>query len=535
MRWPPEIAARAIRGGTVAAAAVVWLWATPVSAIELLVEPRQISVDESVRVTLALDGELASLDAVDLPLDNLETSGPPSVSSQFTIIGGTMNRKKTFTWWVSPVNPGVATVGPLQLETRDGGLVLVPSVEVRVLPPSDVGATGPSDALDRLYLAGRDEVVLVAEAEPSTAVVGQEVIVTWTLYSAVSLRGFAVTSIPELESFWVEEDLAGSRSPRSARIGGHEVQKVDVRRASLFPLRHGDLEIPPLEVRVEVVRPFRDPFGGFSLLEGRVAEVRRRSAPISVHVRQSGVKADAVGRFRMTRSEPVVSPEGLVAFDVTVEGAGSLRSMGAPGLSGPVAGEIDVQEVESDVTGRSPLRMKRVWRYVIFPSKSGLLTIPAIETDTVVPGAASARTLRTDPVTVDVTLSEAAALSGIQSAPLGERMGPRTTAILAGVLVVGVGAILLVMVRRRIGETGELRRITAAAGHTITLRKRLEETVVKRGRNPVLLYGESSDLGDAWRAAMSLVDRMEKEPESIETPEREVRVRARRLLDALAD
>jgi hypothetical protein len=501
--------------------------------VEFQVEPRQVSVDESVRATLVLEGSLASIDSVDLPLTNLETSGPPSTSSQFTIVNGSMNRKKTFSWWVSPVREGKASVGPLKLETKDGGLVLVPAVEVSVLPPSDFGASTPAEAMDRLYLAGRDEVVLVAEADPSSAIVGQEVVVTWTLYSAVSLRGFAVSSIPKLDAFWVEEDLVDQRTPRSSRIGGHEVQKVEVRRASLFPLRDGELEIPPLEVRVEVIRPFRDPFGGFGLTEGRVAEVRRRSSPISVTAQPLPFEADAVGLFRISRTEPSVSPEGLVAFDVTVEGTGSLRSMPAPRLTASVAGEVEIQDAESDVTGRTPMRMRRTWRYVIFPRESGPLSIPSVETLVYAPGEASARVLSTAPATVQVNLSGGGGGDRPNPRPRDDASIEATTIAAAGVLLLAIVATVVILGRIRSGRAGELERIIAASGHTNTLRKRFEEAVTGRDRNPVLLYGESSELGDAWRAAMSLVDRLEKEPESIDAPEKEVRSRASRLIAEL--
>ena len=107
---------------------------------------------------------------------------------------------------------------------------------------------------------------------------------------------------------------------------------------------------------------------------------------------------------------------------------------------------------------------------------------------------------------------------------------------------VSVGAVVLALTfgivlfaRKRGGRGVELERIVGASGHSITLRKRLEEAVTRRGVNPVALYAESSELGDAWRAVMSLVDRVEKEPEAVGDPAPEIRVRAQRLLDELND
>ncbi|HSG64283.1 MAG TPA: hypothetical protein VLD39_04755, partial [Gammaproteobacteria bacterium] len=288
----------------------------------------------------------------------------------------------------------------------------------------------------------------------------------------------------------------------------------------------------PLEVRVEVIRPVRDPFGGFGLTEGRVAEVRRRSAPITVSVRPAPVKADAVGQFRMQRSEPVVSAEGLVTFDVTVEGTGSLRSMPAPRFSGNVEGEVEVQEVDSKVTGRAPMRMRRVWRYVIFPRASGSLDVPAVESRVYAPGESSAKILRAPPTTVNVVLSESSAASASTAEVRAREIDPARIAA-GAVLLLALVTTVLVFRRARGGSAGELKRIVAAAGHTLTIRKRMEEAVTRRERNPVALYGESSELGEAWRAAMSLVDRLEKEPESIERPAEEVRARAQRLLEEL--
>jgi hypothetical protein len=143
------------------------------------------------------------------------------------------------------------------------------------------------------------------------------------------------------------------------------------------------------------------------------------------------------------------------------------------------------------------------------------------------------RTLRSAPVTVSVVLSDSGGPRGAEAGPV-VRGSMDSERVAAGVLlVIAVGAVGYVLVRRRRSFDGELNRIVAASAHTATLRKRLEESVTARGVNPVLLYGESSELGDAWRAAMSLADRIEKEPEAVDEPQQAVRARGQRLLEEL--
>src|SRR5579859_381199 len=88
-------------------------------ANELSVDKRTLQLDDTVTITLSLDGAFASIESPQLPLRNLALDGGPSVSSEFQWINGETTRRKVFRYTAHALSPGDASVGPVTL--RDSG------------------------------------------------------------------------------------------------------------------------------------------------------------------------------------------------------------------------------------------------------------------------------------------------------------------------------------------------------------------------------------------------------------------------------
>src|SRR5712692_5555287 len=58
---------------------LVFLFASSALANELTVDKRTLTLDDSLSITLSLDGTFAAIDTVPLPLQNLVVDGQPSV------------------------------------------------------------------------------------------------------------------------------------------------------------------------------------------------------------------------------------------------------------------------------------------------------------------------------------------------------------------------------------------------------------------------------------------------------------------------
>jgi hypothetical protein len=495
----------------------------------LSVERRNLRAGETLLITLSLEDEFATIDDVRLPLRNLTLIGAPSISSEFSWINGVVVRRKVFRFRARPNQPGPAMVGPVSLATSDGQRDTLTPIAVQVLPDRAATSNDPQVILRELLASGRDPFFVVAEADRTTAYVGEPVVVTWWLYNAMSVEQWQIGSIPKLADFWVEElDVRGVR-PASALVDGYSMQKVPVRRAALYPLRAGKLDIGPMEVEAAVLR--RRSSGPFGLFEGNMIEIAFSSAHVAVESRPlpPGPAVSAVGEFRMTCSAPVQRNSGPVVIDATVTGSGNLRAAEAPRFTS--APEGDVQLVQSPVTvqrAAGSATMSRRWQFLIFPKDSGPMQVPAMEMRTFSPSAAARRMLRCDAATLAVTAAAPPlATPAIEPKAVSRR---RFWPIAAAALIAVVAlALILPRLRERQRLNRQLREVTASAD-PVRIRETLHARMEQRGLDPAALLRESSDRGDAYRSVRSLLDALERERIEVDDVASEIRRRLRDLL-----
>src|SRR5947208_8945622 len=65
-------------------------------ANELSVDKRSMQLDDTLTITVTLDGPYTRIDSLRVPLRNLVIDGNPSVSSEFQWINGQTSRRKIF-------------------------------------------------------------------------------------------------------------------------------------------------------------------------------------------------------------------------------------------------------------------------------------------------------------------------------------------------------------------------------------------------------------------------------------------------------
>ena len=252
------------------------LLALPVFANDLQVDKRTLSIDDSLTITITLTDAFASVDNIQLPIQNLVLEGSPAVSSEFSWINGQSSRRKVFRYSAHPRGPGAALIGPVTLRAADGQVETLAPVSVQVLPDRSAGSNDPVRILHELLATGRDPIFVVADAGKTSAFVGEQVLVTWTIYNATNVQQHGVNEMPKLADFWVEELDVRGETPQQLFIGGVALQKLVIRRTALFPLRSGMLTIEPLSIEAQIMKRV-DSGNPFGMLEG---DGGRRSPPL---------------------------------------------------------------------------------------------------------------------------------------------------------------------------------------------------------------------------------------------------------------
>ncbi|HEX6159856.1 MAG TPA: BatD family protein, partial [Thermoanaerobaculia bacterium] len=339
--------------GTVFALLSILLTASAL-ANDLIVEPRNVRMNETVTIIVSLEGDAARAESVTVPLRNLNIIGEPSVSSEYAWINGETIRRKVFRYTARPTAAGAGAVGPLKIGSETFGPIPVLIAADRVSGSNDAAVV-----LRELRATGREAFFVIAEIDRTTAFVGEQIVVTWVLYNAASVQQWQVVAMPRLEEFWSEEIDVRSIMPEGIAIGDHTLQRVPIRRVALYPLRSGRLRLGGMTVEASILRRIRG--GPFSMFEGSMVDTHFTSAPIEIDAMPipDGPRVDATGALSLECSEPSQRNGGPVVVQVALAGRGNIRASAPPRFDGPLEARLQVTGGRT-VMGES-VAMTRRW------------------------------------------------------------------------------------------------------------------------------------------------------------------------------
>jgi len=502
----------------------VWLLlfiALPLSANDLQIDKRTLSVDDTVTITITLTDAFASVDNIQLPLQNLVLDGSPSVSSEFVWINGSSSRRKILSYHAHPAGPGPALIGPITLHGSEGQTETLAPVSIQVLPDLAAGSNDPVRILHELLATNRDPIFVVAEANKSSVFAGEQVIVTWTLYNAANVQQEVIGQVPKLAGFWVEELDVRGETTQQVVVGGLSMQRLVIRRAALFPLHSGTVTVEPMSVEAQIMKrlDIGNPFG---LFEGRVVDVHRRSSAITIEARPipPGPPVSAVGSVTLQCHAPVQRNGGPVSIDVVMSGTANLRAASPPAFVTPIEGSVQIADVNLKVERFAEAVMERHWRFLVFPASKGMFVIPPMTTTILTP-AGERRELQCEQRALMVQAADANA----GQPPVSPSSDKRVEAMRRSLPFIGIAAALLALlgiVWPRLARATRVRRDTKALVREAPAETRIavEEWLSAHAIDPTALLRETSERGDAYRALRSLLDAAERdrlvaEPEDV--------------------
>lgn len=477
---------RALRLG--AWLALLAAMAAPASAqtVDATVSAQRVEVGERLTYTLTVRGAQVAGLVPPAPSGGLRLlSSRPTLDITTSFNGETERR---VAWAYEGTRAGTGRLGRLRVDVG-GRALTVDAVEVEVVRGAAPRAGVPSDASSEIFAR--------AEVSRETAVVGQQVIVEYVLYfeSHLQPRQTAPIGTWDAAGFWREEMDVPTAYPRPVTLGGKPYEAVTIRRIALFPTRSGTLELAPMRFAVDLLRTSRslgsDPFAPFfSPFSSRYdeEEVTAPSATIRVDDLPDGAPADfagAVGQFDLqtTVSARAVEAGEPVEVQVALSGTGNIATLEPPTLQAPAGVDAyDPREDREVFRAAEPLRGVKTFTYTLVPQGGGSVEVPPATWTYFDPADGQYKTLRTDPVEIDVSgpsLAEVAAAETDPNAPVGlltEAAWERPAgavgwlwAVLGGGLALPAVAGLLLVVaragRRRLDADtpSKRRRRTAAA------------------------------------------------------------------------
>ena len=348
-------------------------------------------------------------------------SGPHrSSSSSFSFINGKQSSsiQTSFSYTLTADREGTFTIAPATC-TSNGKQLSSGSVTVKVEKPTAAHqqqrqqqprqqqqrrAYDPFDFFDSWGQQQQqpqttptiDESSLFARASVSKTnpYEGEQIIVTYKIYTQIPVRQFTIDKLPGNKGFW-SEDLTGNNQQvkqYEETINGHRYQVAEIRRGALFPQQSGQLYIEPLDLNVLAIVQsqrrrtgtlldlFDDPFFNTSQAVERPLHTKKISVSVKPLPSSPDGFSNAVGSFTVKGglSLDSVKAGDAVSYRLTVSGRGNLMLINPPAPEFPESFETYDPQVQDNISrGDNGISGSRTYEWVLIPREGGSYTIPA--------------------------------------------------------------------------------------------------------------------------------------------------------------
>lgn len=340
----------------------------------------------------------------------------PNQSSSMQIINGRVSGSLGFSYILQPSSMGEFTIGSASLD-HAGKTYSTQPIKIKVDKGSAQSQQQSSGGgYNQQELA--KNVFIVAESNKSRVLQGEQITVTYKLYTKLNIASPQITKLPSYEGFWSEEigpikqinfDLEMYRGER------YRVAKI--KQVALFPSKTGTLNVTPFELNVPVIvkkkRTGNDMFDEFfnDSFFGRSETVeflaKSNTLKVIVDPLPSGAPASfngAVGNFNFKAEvdKNDVAANESVTLRMNLSGSGNIKLLNPPTPQLPGGMEKYEPKTVENVNRGAVVSGQKIVDYLLIPRSSGMKEIPAIEFTYFNPGSRKYVTLKSPTYRINV-------------------------------------------------------------------------------------------------------------------------------------
>ena len=352
-----------------------------------------VGLGEQFQLTVTVEGtNVGRAPQPQLPtMDDFDVLGSTSSqSTNISFVNGRMTQQQTisFIYFLSPRRVGDLTVPSFKLDFKGTTyqtqpIAIAATKESQAPPPSRQQQQSPFGFPGRSQprSSGRGNVRLTASADRTSVYQGEQVTVTFVLYTQAQIGDLGIKDMPGFTGCWAEKLFdAKELNWRTTTYSGQRYNAATLKQVALFPTQSGQVKVDKMTVSGQIVVS-----GGFFFDSAEPFEVS--SDPITIDVKplpELGKPQDfsgGVGDFKVTAAlsgDSSVGGEPLT-LTVNVTGTGNIGLVGEPQLA-PLAG-VKVLSPEIKQNTRSSdgrVAGERTFNYPLIPTADGKFVIPDI-------------------------------------------------------------------------------------------------------------------------------------------------------------
>jgi hypothetical protein len=349
-----------------------------------------IGLNEQLQITYTFSGAGRAFHGPDLRDFNI-LSGP-NQSSNMQYINGQFSQSISFTYYLQARKEGNYKIGPASIEA-EGKRIASNVVQIVVVKGAAQQQQKGND--DESILSSKN-IFAKAILSKGNLMKGESTLLTFKLYSNVTLIDFAIPKMPNYDGFWNQDiQLPQALERNTEVIDGQRYTVWEIKKLVLFPQETGVLTIQPMEIeciaRVKVNSQrsndpfsiFNDPFFGM----GGVKDVKYafKSDPMRIKVNDLPGNpppgfSGAVGNmnFEAKLDKNKTKANEAISLKLKISGNGNLKLADFPSLEFPPDLEsYDPKVSENFKASVSGVNGSKSIEYLIIPRHEGEYEIPA--------------------------------------------------------------------------------------------------------------------------------------------------------------
>jgi hypothetical protein len=325
----------------------------------------------------------------------------PNVSTSMTSFNGNTVTSNAYSYVLAAEREGDFIIGPASIYVN-GRISATRPIRIHVVKGQPRQQSRQGGIQQRQVQGNQVEQVSAADigkslfiravVDKSRVYQGEQLNVSYRLYTRVGILENQLDKLPELNGFWnqdVNDQKQANAQWRTEVFDGTKYNVADIKQTILFPERSGDLTIDPLSMTfiVRQQMPARDVMEQFF---GAIKDVKvkLKSQPVIIHVKplpEAGKPIDfsgAVGSFAMDASidKKALKANQSFNYKVKITGAGNIMLFKPLTTNFPLDFEKydpKVTDTINKATGR--VTGSRLYDYLIIPRHEGDYTIDPVK------------------------------------------------------------------------------------------------------------------------------------------------------------
>ncbi len=361
---------------------------------------QEVSVGDRFRVVYEVNGDGKNF--ISPSFGSLQILSGPSTSTNSSVqyVNGKMSQSytKTFTFIVQATQEGTVNIPPAKVRV-DAKNYNSNAISIKVLPKStnNRNNTRNNSGTQQRQQDGvlqKDDVYIKAFVNNRNPYLGEQVIVTYKIYTRVPVSNLTSSKSSSFPGFWSKNLMDDRQQFKQSTkiINGEEYIVADISRYALFPQKSGKLNIEAFELECNVQlrvqqqrKRSHDPFEDFfndPFFNRNVKNVKAtlKSEPISLNVKplpQANKPegfSGAVGTFNFSAKtdHDQLNANDALTLSVEISGKGNIELINLGELNFPTDFETYEPKVTSKVnTNSTGVSGRKRFEYLLIPRNPG--------------------------------------------------------------------------------------------------------------------------------------------------------------------